>query len=383
MRGTAVVGVIAVGMLLSSAQTASSQAVVEGKAGPAAETNATVPTPPIAFAAIHPCRLADTRAGSGFTGPFGAPALVALTPRVFPVAGYCGIPNTAQAVSANMAVTNTTGGGYLSVWPEGAAQPSPMVASLNYSQGQTIANAVIAPLGTNGGITVYSKVGIDLIIDVNGYYDTGAAGPIGPTGPAGPPGVQGPDGPTGPAGPAGAPGPQGLPGLQGLPGAQGVPGAQGAKGDQGPTGPAGRGARVVVDSLGQTVGPLGIDGGQTFVVLALDGQGVAVPVDVTALGVSNEPTPLFYLSNDCSGTPHMSTWIDDPNPPTTLLFEAVYVYRVGGTLYYPKPPYYHGQMQSRRQWDVPECQAATTSSWRYAAIGVYDVSAFVPPFHIE
>src|SRR5204863_7672899 len=119
---------------------------------------AAVPTPPIAFVAIPPCRLADTR-GNGFTGAFGPPALAAQTPRVFPVAGHCGIPMTAQAVSANMAVTNTTGLGFISVWPEGATQPAPLVASMNYSAGQTIANAVLAPLGTNGGINVYARVG--------------------------------------------------------------------------------------------------------------------------------------------------------------------------------------------------------------------------------
>ena len=168
---------------------------------PVADVLAAVPTPPIAFVGIVPCRLADTRVGSGFAGLFGPPALVALTPRVFPVAGHCGIPVTAQAVSANMAVTNTTGQGFLSVWPEGAAQPVPLVASMNYSPGQTIANAVLAPLGTNGGITVYAKVGIDLVMDVNGYFDTGAAGPVGPTGPQGTPGATGPTGPIGPQGP--------------------------------------------------------------------------------------------------------------------------------------------------------------------------------------
>jgi len=48
----------------------------------------------------------------------------------------------------------------------------------DYSASQTIANAVIAALGTNGGINVYARVGLDLIIDVNGYFDTGAAGPL-------------------------------------------------------------------------------------------------------------------------------------------------------------------------------------------------------------
>jgi len=106
------------------------------------------------------------------------------------------------------------------------------VASLNFSAGQTIANAVLAPLGSfvpfvgntadqldapslARGITVYARVGLDLIIDVNGYFDTGAAGPTGPTGPEGPTGPAGPIGPTGAAGPAGPTGPQGTQGPQG------------------------------------------------------------------------------------------------------------------------------------------------------------------------
>ena len=108
-----------------------------------------------------------------------------------------------------MAVTNTSAAGFLSVWPEGAPVPSPLVASMNYAAGQTIANAVIAPLGTNGGLTVQARFGLDLIIDVNGYFDTGAAGPTGPTGPQGPQGAQGA---AGPVGPTGATGPTGLAG---------------------------------------------------------------------------------------------------------------------------------------------------------------------------
>jgi hypothetical protein len=136
------------------------------------------------------------------------------------MASNCGIPSTAQAVSANMAVTNTSGVGFISVWPEGAPQPVPLVASLNFAAGQTIANAVIAPLGTGGGINVYARVGLDLIIDVNGYFDTGAAGPTGPQGPAGADGAQGPGGPQGPTG---AQGPQGFRGHRALPGPSGRP----------------------------------------------------------------------------------------------------------------------------------------------------------------
>ena len=86
---------------------------------------------------------------------------------------------------------------------------------MNYSTGQTIANAVIAPLGTNGGLTVFARFGLDLIIDVNGYFDTGAAGPTGPTGPAGVDGAQGPQGIQGPIGLTGQQGPIGLTGPQG------------------------------------------------------------------------------------------------------------------------------------------------------------------------
>ena len=136
------------GLLVLCLVTPGPEALAQDVPDPVADVLAAVPTPPIAFVAITPCRLADTRGGPGFPiGPFGPPSLIAVTPRVFPIAGNCGIPATALAVSANMAVTNTSGNGFISVWPEGAVQPSPPVASLNYSAGQTIANAVLAPLG--------------------------------------------------------------------------------------------------------------------------------------------------------------------------------------------------------------------------------------------
>src|SRR5260221_7765375 len=107
---------------------------VEDPGGP----SATIPTPPIAFVAIQPCRLADTRTTSGFNGAFGPPALVGQASRVFPVAGNCGIPPTAQVVSMNMAVTNTSGLGFIAIWPEGATPPTPLIASLNFSAGPTL-----------------------------------------------------------------------------------------------------------------------------------------------------------------------------------------------------------------------------------------------------
>jgi hypothetical protein len=44
------------------------------------------------FVAVAPCRVADTRAESGFTGEFGPPALDAQATRTFTIGGQCGIP---------------------------------------------------------------------------------------------------------------------------------------------------------------------------------------------------------------------------------------------------------------------------------------------------
>jgi len=206
---------------------ASGQETASAYAGPAVGTNVTIPTAPISFVAIQPCRLVDTRGTGGvFTGPFGPPALVALTPRMFPIAGYCGIPSTAQAVSGTLTVTQTEGAGWVAVWPDGSPQPSPLVSSINFAAGQTTNNALIAPLGTDGGINLYPRVGTHVVIDVNGYYDTGVAGPTGPEGPQGPEGPAGPTGPQGEVGVAGLPGPEGPTGPTGPAGATG-PGVTG------------------------------------------------------------------------------------------------------------------------------------------------------------
>jgi hypothetical protein len=80
-----------------------------------------------------------------------------------------GIPTGVEAYSLNVTVTNTAGPGHLVIYPQGGAQPT--VSSINYVAAQTIANAVIVPAGTNGGVTVVAGVsGTHLIIDINGYF---------------------------------------------------------------------------------------------------------------------------------------------------------------------------------------------------------------------
>lgn len=130
-----------------------------------------VPTPPLHFVGITPCRLVDTR-GNGFTGAYGPPSLPQGVQRNLVLAGQCGISGTAQAVSLNVTVTNTQGPGFILIYPQGGAQPN--VSTLNYVAGQTVANAAVVPLGAAGGITVIAGVsGTDLIIDTNGDYRAG------------------------------------------------------------------------------------------------------------------------------------------------------------------------------------------------------------------
>lgn len=127
---------------------------------------------PLPFIPVTPCRLADTRgiAPAVILGP----PLSASTPRDWTITGKCGIPAYAAAISANFTATNTLGPGFLIAWPQGATMPT--VSTLNYVAGQTIANAAIVPLSASGAITVIAGVsGMDLIMDVNGYYSGTAA----------------------------------------------------------------------------------------------------------------------------------------------------------------------------------------------------------------
>jgi endosialidase-like protein len=122
-----------------------------------------------AFLGLTPCRLVDTR-GNGFVGAFGPPALITGVPRNFPLQGQCGIPATALAVSLNVTATATQGQGFLLLHPQGGVQP--LVSTLNYVAGETVANAAIVPLGASGGLTVVAGVsGAELILDVNGYFE--------------------------------------------------------------------------------------------------------------------------------------------------------------------------------------------------------------------
>jgi hypothetical protein len=120
----------------------------------------------LAFYPLTPCRIADTRSGSG---AFGAPSLAPSVVRSFPIQqSGCNVPANAQAYALNMTVVPSGPLGFLSAWPAG--NPQPGSSTLNAPTGTVVANAAIVPAGSGGAIDVIATNTTDLLIDINGYF---------------------------------------------------------------------------------------------------------------------------------------------------------------------------------------------------------------------
>ena len=215
------------------------------------------------FIAITPCRVMDTRGqgGSGKTGRFGPPSLVAGQARVVSVpSSNCGVP-VAAAYSMNVVSITPLGQavGWVAAWPDDMAWTGTVV--LNALQGGIVDNSAIVTAGPDGGIQVLATDNCDLVIDMNGYFvqattvqgprgpqgsigNTGTTGSIGPRGLIGNTGAAGGIGPRGLIGNTGAAGDIGPQGLIGNTGAAGGVGPQGLIGNTGATGPAGTGGII-------------------------------------------------------------------------------------------------------------------------------------------
>ena len=116
-----------------------------------------------------PARVLDTRPGSstGDGQQAGAGQRAAGSLLRLPVAGRVGVPSTATAVVLNVTVTNPLAGGYLTAYPSGVAQPD--TSNLNFAPGQTLPNAVIAGVGPDGSVCLFTSATTHLIVDVTGY----------------------------------------------------------------------------------------------------------------------------------------------------------------------------------------------------------------------
>jgi len=82
--------------------------------------------------------------------------------------GVAGVPADARAVILNVIVTNTTARSFLTVFPSSAHQPT--ASDLNWVAGQTVANLVVATLGS-GAATFFNAAGSnDVVVDLFGYF---------------------------------------------------------------------------------------------------------------------------------------------------------------------------------------------------------------------
>lgn len=137
----------------------------------------TRPANSLVFVGMTPCRVLDTRTGSGFTGAFGPPSLVGGAKRTFPIQSSttCSIPSIAQTYSFNVTIVPPGFVDFVTVGPTPVSTP-PTFSTLNgyvcafSASACVISNAAIVPAGTSGSVDVYASQTTNLIIDINGYY---------------------------------------------------------------------------------------------------------------------------------------------------------------------------------------------------------------------
>jgi hypothetical protein len=129
------------------------------------------------LAPLTPARLMDTRSNLGANGPVAANGTVSLA-----VLGHGGVPASGVgAVVLNVTVTSPAAPGFITVFPDGVAKP--LASNLNFIPGQTVPNAVVAPVGANGKVDFFngSTGTVQLIADVSGWFASGSPGPGGLT----------------------------------------------------------------------------------------------------------------------------------------------------------------------------------------------------------
>ena len=118
---------------------------------------------------LSPKRIMDTRS----TGKIGSRTGTAAS-TTFNVYNKGGLPTSGiSAVVLNVTVVDPevgNEGGYLSVYPCASGQPD--VSNLNFTNGMTIPNTVIAPVDTAGNICFYSYGKTHVLADVSGYFPT-------------------------------------------------------------------------------------------------------------------------------------------------------------------------------------------------------------------
>ena len=157
---------------------------IEGYYAPAGNT------PDGLYNSVTPSRLADTRCSETSPPAYITSSYCASLPSVnsklttlstgqtenVTVTGVGGIPSSGvSAVVLNLTAIDPTHSGYLTVFPTGATKA--VVSTVDFNEGETVANRVIVKVGSNGQISIYNFLGnTNFAVDVSGYYTDGSSG---------------------------------------------------------------------------------------------------------------------------------------------------------------------------------------------------------------
>ncbi len=134
----------------------------------------------LVFTPLVPCRLLDTRFGTGnFAGPIADLTTISIQTNINDFsaqggnAGPCGMPTDTDASAIVIIVTaveppNT---GHLRVFPFSA--PFPNASVVNFIPNQDIANNTIVPqcIGCDSDISIFVATQANVIVDVIGYFN--------------------------------------------------------------------------------------------------------------------------------------------------------------------------------------------------------------------
>jgi hypothetical protein len=128
-----------------------------------------LPSSPLPFVAIPPCRIVDTRVA--VSDGFHQPNFIDDEARTFPFPASpdCpGLPSLAGAWSVNIQFRPISQLAFLTAYPTGTTRPG--VSTMTAGPAAWVQNSAIVPAGTGGAIDIYCQYAGRVVIDVNGYY---------------------------------------------------------------------------------------------------------------------------------------------------------------------------------------------------------------------
>ena len=124
---------------------------------------------------VDPARLVETRRTSNDTtvdGKYeGIGRATAGETVMFKATGRAEVPGNADAVYLNVTAVFPDDFGFLTVYPCGTIRPA--TSNVNYGPGDVQPNAVLASVGANGMVCIYTKAATDIIADVSAYFPPG------------------------------------------------------------------------------------------------------------------------------------------------------------------------------------------------------------------